>query len=101
MSQNSLCSPCNYAQAQCQIPIWKRQLKTNLQDPPSYHSSYFYANLFQEQPGSNSLWLTQHLFSLFSSEFKDLDPADICFREEKENWSVKFPKAEKQTQECF
>lgn len=41
------------------------------------------------------------LFSLFNSEFMDLDSADICFREEKENWSIKFPKAEKQNQECL
>lgn len=39
--------------------------KTNLQDPPNYHSSHFYANLLWEQPGSNSLWLSQHFVFTF------------------------------------
>lgn len=31
----------------------------------------------------------------------DLNSADICFREEKENWSIKFPMAEKLNLECL
>lgn len=78
--------------------VHKKQTYRTLSTTTTFISmqTCFRSNLVPAPCGSVST-----LFSLFDSEFMDLDSADICFREEKENWFIKFPMAEKQNQECL